>query len=205
MNFADSLNQLSHESIISKINSIGKITDDIIYKNYFRLLEFVQRNISRRDSIDLIGISHMVYGWMPTMFDTTDEKIIEDAQIISTLWENILSGSLDDNFLKKIKCITNNSISGGSKLLHFINPNKYAIFDSNVFKSITNKRSYHYHFNIENYKLYMKNLKQLSIDDKKMDDIKNVFKRNNEYDNRITNLRFIEMCLFYYGRLKNPV
>ncbi|MFW2083541.1 hypothetical protein ACNPQK_21555 [Acinetobacter guillouiae] len=41
-----------------------------------------------------------------------------------------------------LKQAFNNSLVGTSKLLHFINPNKYAIWDSRVFKFLSGEKSY---------------------------------------------------------------
>ena len=202
MKFDKGLSELNHEKIIGMIENIGNISNNIIYKNYFSLFEFVKRNINNLDKINLLGIAHMVYGWMPTMLDNVDETKINDENKISIIWDNIFSGSLDSNFLYNIQKITNNSIRGGSKLLHFINPNKYAIFDSKVYKAITKDNSYNYDYNysIKKYKLYMEKLKLLEGDVDNMNKIKNEFHKNNEKDDRITNLRYLELCLYFSER-----
>src|SRR5690606_42029223 len=46
----------------------------------------------------------------------------------------------DDDFLL-LKEFSNNSLVGASKLLHFINPEDYAIWDSRVFKFLNNNEA----------------------------------------------------------------
>ena len=195
MEFYKGLQKLNHKTLFDKVRNIGCKSDDIIYRSYFKLLEFTKRNIITKDAISLFGIANMVYGWMPTMLDNIDKETIEDQNKISNIWENITLGSLDSDFLNEIKNITNNSIVGGSKLLHFVNPNNYAIFDSKVYKAITeNKTS---QCNTENYIQYMKKLTQLIKENTEMDKLKNEFHKKNEKDNRITNFRYIELILWY--------
>ncbi len=65
--------------------------------------------------------------------------------------KNINSGDCSIEFLNIMKSKINNSIVGGSKFLHFINPEKYAIWDSKVYKSLFGKRNYNETNNINNY------------------------------------------------------
>jgi hypothetical protein len=199
MKFIEGLEKIEHEELMDMAKKIGKLSDNIIYKNYFYLLEFAKRNTIKKDIINLIGIAHMVYGWMPTMLDNINDKMIKNEEGLLSIWNNIISGSLDKIFLENIKSITNNSIRGGSKLLHFINPNSYAIFDSVVYRAITkdNGFKYEYNYSVDNYILYMEKLMRLAKDKINMDLLKNEFHKNNEMDNRISNLRYIELCLYY--------
>ena len=55
----------------------------------------------------------------------------------------------------------NNSIVGTSKLLHFINPEKYAIWDSRVFRFLTGKEPHHSKF--QDPKTYLEYLTLIEV------------------------------------------
>ena len=81
----------------------------------------------------IIG-AHIVYGWMPTILKLnfeSKERLGECAKILNSVknCEEIIS---NDDLKTLAKPINNGSLIGTSKLLHFIEPTKYAIWDSNV-------------------------------------------------------------------------
>lgn len=47
--------------------------------------------------------------------------------------ECIKSDCLEKAFVERVSWLTNNSVVGASKLLHFLNSQKYPIFDSKVY------------------------------------------------------------------------
>lgn len=80
---------------------------------------------------DIILWSFFTYGWMPTILkkinaDNNQESVLDILNRVKTwyipdVWE-----------LSKIKHYINNSIVWGSKLLHFINPHIFPIWDSKI-------------------------------------------------------------------------
>jgi hypothetical protein len=58
-----------------------------------------------------------------------------------------------------IKSTINNSLVGLSKLLHFINPVVYAIWDSRIYRNTTDKKS---SYGIGNTQLYLNYLSKLN-------------------------------------------
>lgn len=101
--------------------------------NYFNTLN----EIELKDLF--IGIS-FTYSWMPTMLKSI---IIEDEKkVLSTLNKVKKGWLIKEEDLKILKNTFNNSLVGTSKLLHFINPHVYAIWDSRVFRFICNEKPY---------------------------------------------------------------
>jgi len=87
---------------------------------------------------------------------------------------------------------------GGSKFLHFINPNRYAIWDSRVYRSITGDQPHGYRVNkIENYIQYNDALKTIEADKSLIKDFKNQLIKLKYCDNNATGLRVLELILFY--------
>jgi len=202
VSFEEKMNKINHEIIKNTYIKLGNISDDIVFNSYSKIMEFVKRNNSIKDKITLIGIAHVAYGWMPTMLDKIDLKLIENNGKIKKIWDNIQSGSMDYDFLLSIKNIVNNSIIGGSKLLHFINPNDYAIIDSNIVSFLLKKKNVFVDCNIENYIIFMNRIKDLIKNKEEMNKIKEIFHENNRNIESFSDTRYIEMALFYSGKIE---
>lgn len=189
MNFDDALNKLSIMSLIEYAKNISDLNNDLVYSSYSKLLNFSSSCVETKNENLLIGIAHMVYGWMPTMLEY--REIIE----LDSFWENVKAGSLDINFLNMIKSSINNSIVGGSKFLHFLNPMEYAIFDSRVFSSITKSKSYEYNTNnVENYSKYIIKLRSMRNE---ANELKQYLIGKRLISHDIGLMRCMELCLFY--------
>lgn len=87
-----------------------------------------------------IGIN-FTYGWMPTIFDFRSDNFDEALDILNSA--KIGHKPTADN-LTLLKGLLNNSLVGTTKLLHFINPDNFAIWDSRVYRYLTNKEPYDY-------------------------------------------------------------
>lgn len=85
-----------------------------------------------------IGIN-FTYGWMPTIFDFRSDNFDEAINILNKAKTG--SKPTVDN-LTLLKGLLNNSLVGTTKLLHFINPNNFAIWDSRVYRYLTNQEPY---------------------------------------------------------------
>lgn len=110
---------------------------------YTALKTFISKSLKGR-SIEkdvCIAFAHMVYGWMPTILNEANDEIgkwaDKDWARIKVCLKKVESGEkLSIGELKNVMALTNNSIVGTSKLLHFINPDVYPIYDSRVFHAI---------------------------------------------------------------------
>ncbi len=160
---------------------------------YGSMLEFTKRNKSKFDKTTLIGLAHMAYGWMPTMIQNITIKDFSD-------WENLINaGSLESDFLKKVMNLTNDSIVGASKLLHFLNPDLYPIYDSRVYKTILRKEKHNLSKDVENYICYTKKLRLLSKESKGNPTFSKIEKelvRKNFIPSKCSRIRVLEACLY---------
>ena len=115
----------------------------------------------RQDSItpdDVLISANFVYGWMPTMLKNVDFLNLERIANILTL---VKKGKiLDVNELNLVRSITNNSIVSVSKLLHLVEPNNYAIWDSRVYRYIYQTDKYAYNNTI--YMSYLEKCRHFS-------------------------------------------
>lgn len=192
MNFEQTLNELTIDKIKKYAYSLPEeIKTNSFFTSYQKLIDFTKSCLNSNNKNSLIGIAHMCYGWMPTMLEYNN---IEDS---NTFLEQVNNGCLNSKFLSKVKKTINNSIIGGSKFLHFLNPQNYAIFDSRVYEAITKSKSYNYNTNnIANYQKYVLKLRELS-NESDAKEMKEFLLNNNFVLQETSLLRCIEMCLFY--------
>lgn len=89
----------------------------------------------------VVGL-HIVYGWMPTI-PRLDGIMGWDEikrQTLVTALTSAKNGQMpSDDELETLKAFCNNSIIGASKLLHFLRPEAFPIWDSRVAKVFLKK------------------------------------------------------------------
>ena len=104
------------------------------YKEFIKYFEniFENKNLIGKHHL-IIGIN-FTYGWMPTILDFRSENFDEAIEILNKAKKE---GNLEIEDLNILMHLFNNSLVGTSKLLHFINPEKFAIWDSRVCRYLT--------------------------------------------------------------------
>ena len=166
------------------------------YKSYPYFISFFKNNNVINSTEVLYQGANMVYGWMPTILDTQkNNKKYSDLEV--KVVESI--ERLDDSFkdpkkedLEIVIAFMNNSIVGASKLLHFIYPEKYPIWDSKICGIIMNSAKSSFKVNkTENYMGYCKAIH--NIISKPPENLKN-FKE--EFMPEISYVRAAELILF---------
>jgi hypothetical protein len=86
------------------------------------------------DVTDFVRGAHLVYGWMPKVLKLhTQPPNLTLAQAASLLESARTQGTISDEHLSKLVRVINNSLVGTSKLLHFVRPDVFPIWDSNVY------------------------------------------------------------------------
>ncbi len=162
--------------------------------------EFIRyfQNVPIIEKHHLVIAGHFTYGWMPTILklDLSQSehtlKLLNDVKIGQVL-------TLKD--LEYLKGKINNSLVGVSKLLHFISPQNYAIWDSRIYKAIFNFEPYDYRVgNVKFYTEYLELLSKLARH-KEYSQIHQNIEEKVGY--KITSLRVIEMVIFENSKLKN--
>lgn len=184
-----------------------------------------QKNKERRE-IDVLALAHMVYGWMPTILNIDKDKKGKKEQP-SNEWLNNFNEALetfksdfneitkikeiiDKNRLNKIvenvKKITNNSVIGASKLLHFINPEFFPIYDSRVFHAIRKlsefkkeKEDWDTVDKVDKYISYIAMILKWRNNTDELNKIRPKLTNNNYIDDKASDIRVLEVALFIYG------
>ena len=150
---------------------------DRYVKSYPLLLKSTAHLCDAMGSNAVPGVAHIVYGWMPTILQnlTFDDHIndhliaarqINDFQSAFNLVDGLETSPI------------NNSWVGLSKVLHFINPEFFPIWDSVVAK----------HFGVSNHKIkqkkiYTKYMKFISenLEFKSVSTVQNLFEKRANY------------------------
>ena len=85
---------------------------------------------------DLILGANFTYGWMPTILHFKSDDF---SKAVAILNDAKRPERISDEKLQILKELVNNSLVAVSKLLHFVNPEVYAIWDSRVCYLLTGK------------------------------------------------------------------
>jgi hypothetical protein len=149
------MKNLSFENLKKDVETFVPTDNDSYVDSYSEFINYF-KNIDWIEKHHLVIASHFVYGWMPTILQLDTKKVDEVLSILN----GVRAGhSASENELEVIKQCVNNSMVGTSKLLHFINPNLYAIWDSRIFRYMTGKKST---YGIEKPKAYIEYMKALN-------------------------------------------
>lgn len=188
----DKLN-LNYLKSISK--NIEFNIDNSYHKSYLHFIRFFERNEINEEN--LIIASFFVYGWMPTILKTIkiDNKVIKDLKRAKN------GHLLSIQELEKLKGFINNSIVGLSKLLHFINPDVYAIWDSKICQNLTGKNHQQKVNNARKYFEYLQKIHSVTHE-KGFTEWKKEITSRLPQDYKISSLRTIEMTIFQVESLK---
>lgn len=152
--------KLNFEKLLEDANKLVITNENSYIRTYPVFLKYFE-NIGNRliTEDNLVIASHFVYGWMPTILTLR----LDQKQKVLILLNKAKSGKLlTVDELEILKYAINNSLVGISKLLHFINPKTYPIWDSRIYRYISiNKTSYGIG-KPERYLEYLNEVKQIS-------------------------------------------
>lgn len=104
---------------------------------------------------DLVISANFTYGWMPTILKFKELVDRDFSSAVDAINQARSPYPISNDELLKLKKVINNSIVGASKLLHFINPNVYAIWDSRVCNFLLNKHNQKILSSSEVFKSYL--------------------------------------------------
>lgn len=182
--------------IIERQNVIGLIdSNGNEYKMYRRFIEYFSGINGQLKEKHLIDGACLSYAWMPTILNFKSELFTESLAILNQARGNDLINRAQLDILKGL---INNSVVGPSKLIHFINPDKYAIWDSRVCKCLTGKGG-----KVNSVAAYFDYLAmcQRITTDSKFDRIHILYKKKVNYN--ISRMRSIEQIFFL--SVNNPI
>lgn len=189
------MKNLNFETILKDAEKFILTENDSYIQTYTEFIKYFDKiNAGDINEHNLVIASHFVYGWMPTIIHLN----LEQKDKVLFLLNAVKSGHiLTVNELEILKKSINNSLVGVSKLLHFINPRDYAIWDSRIFRYLTEKKS---SYGIDRPKLYLDYLNGIKNIAKNKDfgKLHDLISRNFDYD--IYPTRVIEITMFETDR-----
>ncbi len=141
------------------------LQDDSYILSYPHILSYFSAKTTF-DAADMVRGAHMVYGWMPTILELYPEPPNPDlAAGAALLTKAKATGALCDQEIASLAALINNSLVGASKLLHFVAPDQFAIWDSKIYAFVFEKKPYNYRVNeVANYRSYLNMLSRIRSD-----------------------------------------
>jgi len=188
---------LTFERLLADAKKLNIASNDSYIIAYPEFIQFFE-SLDEIKKHHLIISSHFVYGWMPTIIKINNSKIEDSLTILNKAKTGI---QLNCSELENLKSCINNSMVGTSKLLHFIAPNEYAIWDSRIYRYITGKMQQNNINNAQNYLDYLDKLKTII----KHTNFQQLYKLvNNQFkDYSISAMRAVEIVMFETNKLNN--
>jgi len=164
-------------------------TEDRYNKSYYHFLKYFEGREQLTEH-DLIVGANFTYGWMPTILNFKSDDFELGVNILN---EAKKFERITNEQIIALKKLINNSLVGVSKLLHFVNPNVYAIWDSRVCNFLTGSSHKYKVEKTELFWSYLDLCKKISLDSR-FQDVHEKHKQKVGYD--ITPMRTIEQIMF---------
>ncbi|GLZ88087.1 hypothetical protein Pres01_41380 [Metapseudomonas resinovorans] len=137
-------------------------------QSYIRAYPHILASLRSRqvlDEQDFVCGAHMVYGWMPTILEIHASESLDVANGVALLNKASAEGCLSAGEIGQLAQLVNRSVVGASKLLHFVNPEAFAIWDSRIYRFIHRQEPHQYRVNnAAEYGKYLARLQQLRQD-----------------------------------------
>lgn len=171
-------------------------TQNSYNKSYYHFVKYF-KDKQQFTEHDLIIAANFTYGWMPTILEFKSDEF---ALAVSVINKSKKSKRISNEDLFILKRLVNNSIVGVSKLLHFINPDVYAIWDSRVCNFLTGKAHAYKVQKIELFWAYLDLCKRVVADP----GFKVIHEKyQNKIGYEITPMRTVEQIMFVCS--SNPI
>ena len=122
--------KITFEKFANAADKCGYEIDAPYHVAYQEFLRYFKRLEQITEHEFIIG-AHFVYGWMPTML-TLGRSKSEYIIAVDILNAAKMGYMLKEHEFMLLRSFVNNSLIGTSKLLHFINPDKFTIWDGRV-------------------------------------------------------------------------
>jgi hypothetical protein len=173
-------------------DKIVSLEDTATHRSYRAFLNFFDSK-KRLSEDDVVVGAYFTYGWMPRML-----KLRGDLKGVTEIANRVKGKEMiGEEEIKRVSEAINNSIVGASKLLHFICPSKYAIWDSRVYRYLHQEQPYQYRLETPGeYEKYLETLEELAKD-KRFSNMKAKLEKWIGY--QVSDKRIAELVMFYTG------
>lgn len=169
---------------------------------YLRAYSEILRYFRNADTFtrhEFIVGAHIVYGWMPTILEisSSDDVVDRAADILNRVRNG---AQIDLEKISVLKAAINNSVVGASKVLHFLKPDSYPIWDSVVYKFIHGTNSQYQMGKAENYLNYVSACRRVTTDERFLPVYESM---KVKIEDEITKIRAIEMIMYENARSRD--
>jgi len=184
------MENITFEEIEARSNTLMGIDPNHTYQISYR--HFVNYfDVADELTIEhLICGSNMAYGWMPRILNYKNHEFENSLRLLNDAKNGEI---LEDDQIISLKNLFNNSFVGTSKILHFVNPSLYAIWDSKVYKFLVNYRRRSGANYIQNFSPYLRLCRRL-VDDPRFADLQPEFEAHLGYE--VSPMRKLELIMF---------
>jgi hypothetical protein len=170
------------------------LIEDDYYDAYSALRDFFD-NLDLTNEPNVVGAAHAVYGWMPTILkkEVKAKELIAFVQDLRRISSDSHQTTVALELLEKQIEITqaiNDSTVGTSKFLHFVAPEIFPIWDSNI------AHAFEVASKINDPATYLAYCEAIHL----FLDEKIEINWPNKLPNGISNVRKIEFCLYAHGK-----
>lgn len=176
------------------------VEDSSYHVSYKRFIKYLAKKADLTEE-KLISAAGMAYSWMPTTINIQKELIPGSYSAVKRLVED--SDSVTDKDIKKASEFLSGSVVGISKVLHFLDPENFPIYDTGIYCFIyrkSNRPSYSTVNRARRYVRYCENVRSLSKDKEVQKlvkkDVVDGIKHKYNYDFNISYIRAIEVAMF---------
>jgi len=152
---------------------------------------------------DFIIGAYFAYGWMPTILKIHTDNPHRDLENGVAILNRVKNGEIiTDDDLNFLISVVNNSLVGTTKLLHFINPQVYSIWDSRVYSYFYPKKANNYYRvnKIENYREFLRKCDEIR-ENTRFGKFHQSVNKKMGYD--VSAIRAIEVIMFLNGERYN--
>jgi hypothetical protein len=174
--------------------------DDTYHFTYQHLCQLGRRPIAEKwNNQEIIRVACMAYSWMPTTITLKRKKVDSSCDTIRNLISD--KNKLTSDNIETAAAFLGGSIIGLSKVLHFLAPDVYPIWDTAIYSFIYNKKTRPAYGTVnrsERYVSYCKDVWKLVRSRKVLRKIQRDMVRpiRNRFGYRITPVRAVEAAMF---------
>ena len=125
---------LSAEDLLTRVQEAHQRLAVPVGDSYLHSYPFLLAHVATLSPLDkgaLIAVAHLAYGWMPTILHLDFDALPDALQCVEEARRGHVLTVLQ---LQQVAAAVNHSVVGASKVLHFVNPATYPIWDRRVYR-----------------------------------------------------------------------
>ena len=185
---------LTLERLEDDMTDFEVLHSEVYKKTYLEISAFFQEQDTLMEK-HLILFAQIIYGSMPTMVNID----LECKKGLLNILSEVRDGKIIDfDEIGIVKNYINNSLVGTSKILHFLNPVNYAIWDSRIHRYVTRRKTSYGIGDIGTYMSYLEKVRRIA-EEKEYDLLHQKIAKHFEYE--IQPSRVMEIIMFQTDKL----